>query len=51
MVENAATSSPGLAFLLATVAKFGVDGWEQYWTKLADNGVLVVDGWNEAYYG
>ena len=51
VVENAATSSPGLAFLLATVAKFGEDGWEQYWTKLADNGVLVVDGWNEAYYG
>ena len=51
VVENAATSSPGLAFLLATIAKFGVDGWEQYWTTLADNGVLVVDGWNEAYYG
>jgi thiamine transport system substrate-binding protein len=50
VVENAATSSPGLAFLLATIAKFGDDGWEQYWTQLADNDVLVVDGWNEAYY-
>jgi thiamine transport system substrate-binding protein len=50
VVENAATSSPGLAFLLATIAEFGEDGWEQYWTQLADNGVLVVDGWNEAYY-
>ena len=27
VVENAATSSPGLAFLLATIAEFG-DGWE-----------------------
>jgi len=51
VVENAATSSPGLAFVLATIAKFGDEGWEQYWTELADNGVLVVDGWNEAYYG
>ena len=51
VVENAGTSSPGLAFLLASIAKFGDDGWEQYWTDLTDNGVLVVDGWNEAYYG
>jgi thiamine transport system substrate-binding protein len=51
VVENAATSSPGLAFLLATIARFGDDGWEQYWTELANNGVLMVDGWNEAYYG
>jgi thiamine transport system substrate-binding protein len=50
VVENAATSSPGLAFLLATIAAFGEDGWEQYWTDLIDNGALVVDGWNEAYY-
>jgi len=51
VVENAATSSPGLVFLLATIAKFGEDGWEQYWTELAKNGVKVVDGWEEAYYG
>lgn len=50
VVENAGTSSPGLAFLLASIAKFGDDGWEQFWTDLHDNGVLVVDGWNEAYY-
>jgi thiamine transport system substrate-binding protein len=50
VVENAATSSPGLAFLLATIAEFGEDGWEQYWRDLIDNGALVVDGWNEAYY-
>jgi thiamine transport system substrate-binding protein len=50
VVENAATSSPGLAFLMATVAEFGEQGWEGYWQRLRDNGVLVVDGWNEAYY-
>ena len=49
VVENPATSSPGLAFLLATVAKFGPDGWRAYWEKLRDNDVKVVDGWEQAY--
>jgi thiamine transport system substrate-binding protein len=49
VVENAATSSPGLAFLLATVAKYGPDGWDGYWKRLRANGVKVVDGWEEAY--
>ena len=48
VVENPATSSPGLAFLLATVARYG-DKWEGYWRKLRANGVLAVDGWEEAY--
>jgi thiamine transport system substrate-binding protein len=49
VVENPATSSPGLAFLLATVERFGEDGWESYWRSLRANGVLAVDGWEEAY--
>lgn len=51
VVENPATSTPGLAFLLATIAHFGEADYLDYWQALADNGVLVVDGWNEAYYG
>jgi thiamine transport system substrate-binding protein len=50
VVQNPATSSPGLAFLLATIAELGEDGWEPYWGSLVDNGVAVVDGWTEAYY-
>ncbi len=50
VVENPATSSTGLAFLLSTVAKFGQNGWQQYWKDLRSNGVKVVDGWDEAYY-
>jgi thiamine transport system substrate-binding protein len=50
VVEDPAASSPGLAFLMATVAEFGEDGWVDYWRDLAANGVEVVDGWNEAYY-
>ncbi len=49
VVENPATSTPGLAFLLATVARFGEPGWQDYWRRLRANDVLVVDGWEEAY--
>ncbi|WP_424211542.1 thiamine ABC transporter substrate-binding protein [Streptomyces sp. BI20] len=49
VVENAATSSPGLGFLLATVGKYGENGWKDYWSKLKANGVEVVDGWEQAY--
>jgi thiamine transport system substrate-binding protein len=51
VVEDAATSSPGLAFLLATVAHFGEDGWQAWWSALRDNGVEVADSWEDAYNG
>lgn len=50
VVENPETSSPGFAFLLATIAAYG-DGWEDYWQRLADGGVTVTSGWEDAYYG
>ncbi|MDR7383546.1 thiamine ABC transporter substrate-binding protein [Promicromonospora iranensis] len=50
VVSNPATSSPGLAFLLATVGAFGENGFEDYWASLADNGVKVADSWEDAYY-
>ena len=49
-VQNPATSSPGLSFLMATVAKFGEDGWQGYWEQLKDNDVDVQPGWDESYY-
>ena len=51
VVENPATSSPGLAFLLATISHFGEDGYVAFWQKMADNGVTVAAGWEDAYYG
>jgi thiamine transport system substrate-binding protein len=51
VVENPATSSPGLAFQLATIAKYGDDGWRDYWAKLRNNDVKVDDGWESAYEG
>ena len=50
VVENPATSSPGLAFLLATIAEYGPDGYQAYWQQLKDNGVVIVNDWNTAYY-
>lgn len=50
VVESPATSSPGLAFLLATIAVFGEDGWQDYWRALVENDVEVVSDWDTAYY-
>ncbi|WP_297084384.1 thiamine ABC transporter substrate binding subunit, partial [uncultured Demequina sp.] len=49
-VTNPATSSPGLAFLLATVAEFGEDGWEDYWGSLAENDLRVTASWSDTYF-
>jgi thiamine transport system substrate-binding protein len=49
VVENPATSTPGLAFLLATIARHGEPGWKDFWRTLREQDVLVVDGWEEAY--
>jgi thiamine transport system substrate-binding protein len=54
VVEDPASSSPGLAFLLATIGTFGETGdytWQDYWADLKDNGVMVTSGWTEAYTG
>ncbi|MGB3443722.1 MAG: thiamine ABC transporter substrate-binding protein [Actinophytocola sp.] len=48
VVEDPATSSPGLAYLLGTIARLG-DGWQDHWRALKANGVQVVSGWEEAY--
>ncbi|MGC9498661.1 thiamine ABC transporter substrate-binding protein [Streptomyces sp. WG7] len=49
VTENAGSSSPGLGFLLGTAAKYGDEGWQDYWKKLKANGVKVVDSWEQAY--
>ena len=43
------TSSPGFAFLAATVGVYGKDGWQDYWRALVDNGVRITSGWSDAY--
>lgn len=49
-VQNPATSSPGLAFLMTTVGYFGEDGYLTYWAELVENGVEIVNDWETAYY-
>jgi thiamine transport system substrate-binding protein len=45
----ATTSTPGMAFLLATVGAYG-DEWASYWEDLMANDAKVVKGWEDAYY-
>ena len=49
VTENAAASSPGLAFLLGTIAHFGEDGWQDYWERLVANDVRIAADWSDAY--
>ncbi|MEI2811694.1 MAG: thiamine ABC transporter substrate-binding protein [Nocardioides sp.] len=50
VLPGAATSSPGMAFLLATIEEYGEEGWADYWAKLMRNGVKLTSGWSDAYF-
>lgn len=50
VTENPATSSTGLAFLLATIAEYGENGYLAYWKELKANGLVIVNDWEAAYY-
>ena len=50
VVQNPATSSPGLAFLLTTIGSFGEAGYLDFWEGLVANDLLVVNDWETAYY-
>ena len=50
VVENPATSSPGLAFMLASIAHFGEADWLTWWQGLKDNQVVIAPDWETAYY-
>ena len=50
VTQNPETSAPGMGFLLASIAVFGEDGWEQYWKDLRENDIEIRSGWTESYY-
>jgi thiamine transport system substrate-binding protein len=50
VVQNPATSSPGMAFLLATIGGLGEEKAFAWWKTLRTHGVKVAKGWTEAYY-
>ena len=49
VIPGAPTSSPGMAFLLATIAAYG-DAWPEYWADLMANGAKLTSGWSDAYF-
>ena len=51
VVQNPATSSPGMAFLLATVGRYGEAGYVNFWQQLRANDAYIANGWTDAYYG
>lgn len=64
VTEDPRTSTPGLGFLLATIATYGddaagivgVDGdavydWRDYWSDLYEAGVTIAPDWTVAYAG
>ena len=50
IVLDPATSSPGLQFLISTIAYFGQDTWLDFWQELKQNNVLITDSWTSGYY-
>ncbi len=50
VVQSPATSSPGNAFLLATIGALGEAKAFDWWARMRANGVKVTKGWSEAYY-
>ena len=48
-VESPATSSTGLAFLLATTAHYGQAAALAWWKKARAGGMKVTRGWSDAY--
>lgn len=48
IVTDPRTSSPGLSFLLWTIAHYG-EGWLAFWQRLIPNLLTITKGWSEAY--
>jgi thiamine transport system substrate-binding protein len=49
VTQDPVASSPGLGFLLGTIAQFGTENWQDYWTSLKTNGVHIAADWTTAY--
>ena len=49
ILEDPRTSSPGVAFLLWTIAVFGEDNYLDYWERLKPSILTVTKGWDTAY--
>ncbi|WP_027481593.1 thiamine ABC transporter substrate-binding protein [Deinococcus pimensis] len=50
VVQNPTTSSPGLAFMLATVRALGPEKAWTWWKAMREGGMKVTRGWSDAYY-
>lgn len=46
---NPTNSSPGMAWLLATIGHFGAGSFADYWKQLAAGGARIAEDWTTAY--
>ena len=51
VTQNPETSAPGMGFLLASIAFYGEEKWEEFWLDLRENDIVIRPGWTESYYG
>jgi thiamine transport system substrate-binding protein len=49
LAQNAQTSDTGKAFLLWTIHTLGEDEYLDYWQRLVDNDVRILENWDKAY--
>jgi thiamine transport system substrate-binding protein len=49
VTQDPVASSPGLGFLLGTIAHFGEGKWQKYWSALKNNGAHIAPDWTTAY--
>jgi thiamine transport system substrate-binding protein len=49
ILEDPRTSSPGLSFLLWTIAQFGDPGYLDYWKQLMPNILTITQSWDAAF--
>ena len=53
-IPSPMTSSPGRAFMVATIDHFANDpdnstDWTDWWAAMNDNDIIITTGWSEAY--
>ncbi len=50
VTQDPSSSNTGIGFLITTIAKYGEDGFAEYWKQLVDNGLVIGSSWSSTYY-
>ena len=50
VTQDPSASNTGIGFLIATIEKYGEDGFVDYWNGLIQNGLVIGNSWSSTYY-